>query len=101
VVFKKSIAYEETCNCDSTAEQSLETFVKKFFSVISISALLQIILESEMGGAKNQPVLLSRNFEKGGAAAAAGTEPRPASQLSDRSAKGVDVRHFLWFNLTV
>jgi hypothetical protein len=64
--------------------------------VTSISALLQIILESEMGGAKNQPVLLSRNFEKGGAAAA-GTEPRPASQLSDRSSKGVDVRHFLWF----
>jgi hypothetical protein len=64
--------------------------------VTSISALLQIILESEMGGAKNQPVLLSRNFKKGGAAAA-GTEPRPASQLSDRSSKGVDVRHFLWF----
>ncbi len=50
-----------------------------------------------MGGAKNQPVLLSRNFEKGGAASAAGTEPRPASQLSDRSSKGVDVRNFLRF----
>ena len=49
---------------------------------------MQIVLESEMGAAKNQPGLLSKNFEKSGAV----NDPRPASQLSDRSTKGLDVR---------
>jgi hypothetical protein len=48
--------------------------------------MMQIVLESEMGSAKNQPGLHSKNFEK------STNDPRPNSQLSDRSSKGVDVR---------
>jgi hypothetical protein len=52
---------------------------------------MQIVLESEMGSAKNQPGLHSKNFEK----ASNVNDPRPNSQLSDRSSKGVDVRQVL------
>ena len=45
-----------------------------------------------MGAAKNQPGLLSKSFEKSGAAG--NNDPRPASQLSDRSSKGFDVSQY-------
>ena len=45
-----------------------------------------------MGAAKNQPGLLSKSFEKSGAAGT--NDPRPASQLSDRSSKGFDVSQY-------
>lgn len=54
------------------------------------SETFKIVLESEMGAARNQPGLLSKQFEKSVAAGGgpANETPRPTSQLSDRSAKG-------------